>query len=156
VVVIGPGSLFTSVIVNALVPGIREALNRTKALKIYVCNIVTQPGQTDAFTASDHVRTVVEHLGPDAVDYAVVNSHIPSATILERYRAEGAEIVPPDGAIHEIGPRVVEADLMEDLDGTRILWEKQDLLRHHPDKLADTVCRIYAGLTPPQSPIQKA
>jgi len=155
VVVIGPGSLFTSVIVNALVPGIRDALNRTRALKIYVCNIVTQPGQTDGFTASDHLRTVVKHLGPEAIDYVVVNSRIPSPAILERYRAEGAEIVPPEQAIYEIGPRVVEADLIEDLDGTRILWEKQDLLRHHPDKLADTVCRIYAGLTPPPSPTEK-
>jgi uncharacterized cofD-like protein len=145
-VIIGPGSLFTSVIVNTLVPGIRDALRRTSALKVYVCNIVTQPGQTDGFSASDHVRAVLRHVGPDVVDCVVVNSHIPVEPVLERYRREGAEIVVPGPGLEGLGVDVVQADLVEDLDGTRVLWEKQDLLRHHPDRLADAVCRIYAGL----------
>ncbi|MCK4283629.1 MAG: uridine diphosphate-N-acetylglucosamine-binding protein YvcK [Candidatus Brocadiae bacterium] len=148
IVVIGPGSLFTSVLANVLVPGIRDALAQTGALKIYVGNIVTQPGQTDGFNASDHLRSVLQHIGPDGLDCAVFNSRFPSDAMLERYRSEGAEIVALDPALHELGVRVVEADLVEDLDGTRVLWEKQDLLRHHPDKLADTICRVYGELEP--------
>lgn len=148
IVVIGPGSLFTSVLANVLVPGIREALAETGALKIYVGNIVTQPGQTDGFNASDHLRNVLQYIGSDGLDCAVFNSRFPSDAMLERYRSEGAEIAALDPALHELGVRVVEADLVEDLDGTRVLWEKQDLLRHHPDKLADTICRIYGELEP--------
>ncbi len=148
IVVIGPGSLFTSVLANVLVPGIREALAETGALKIYVGNIVTQPGQTDGFNASDHLRSVLQCIGSDGLDCAVFNSRFPSDAMLERYRSEGAEIVALDPALHELGVRVVEADLVEDLDGTRVLWEKQDLLRHHPDKLVDTICRVYGELEP--------
>ncbi len=148
IVVIGPGSLFTSVLPNILVPGIRDALARTRAVKIYVSNIVTQPGQTDSFTAADHLRNIVRYAGQGVVDYAVFNCSVPADDILERYRAEGAEIVVANDGVGELGVKIVEGDLVEDLDGKRVLWEKQDLLRHHPDKLADIVCRIYAGLPP--------
>ncbi len=148
IVVIGPGSLFTSVIPNILVPGIREALQQTKARKVYVSNIVTQPGQTDGFTSTDHLRNVVRYAGQGVIDHAVFNCHLPADDILERYRAEGAEVVVAEDGLKELGVSIVEGDLVEDLDGKRVLWEKQDLLRHHPDKLADIVCRIYAGLPP--------
>jgi uncharacterized cofD-like protein len=148
IVVIGPGSLFTSVIPNVLVPGIREALKATEAVKIYVSNIVTQPGQTDGLTGADHVRALLDAAGPGAVDYVLFNSSVPADEVLERYRSEGAEIVLADGGLEEFDVGVYEADLVEDLDEKRVLWEKQDLLRHHPDKLADAICRIYAGLQP--------
>ncbi len=148
IVVIGPGSLFTSVISNLLVPGIRDALIRTEARKAFVCNIVTQPGQTDGFAASDHLRAVLEATGKDAVDYALVNVQRPSDQVMGPYLAEGAAFVEPDDALGEFSLPIVKAHLAEDLDTTRVLWEKQDLLRHHPDKLADAICRIYAGLSP--------
>jgi len=148
IVVIGPGSLYTSVISNLLVPGIREALARTEASKAYICNIVTQPGQTDGLVASGHLRAVLETIGKDGVDYALVNTQRPSDQIMERYRAEGAGFVEPDDALDGLNVPIVKADLAEDLDITRVLWEKQDLLRHHPDKLADAICRVYTGLSP--------
>ncbi|MFO8008117.1 MAG: uridine diphosphate-N-acetylglucosamine-binding protein YvcK [Candidatus Brocadiia bacterium] len=148
IVLIGPGSLYTSVIANVLVPGIRQALAETNATTVYVVNIVTQPGQTDGYGAADHVRAVLQHAGEDAVDYALINVQFPGDGMLERYRSEGADTVAPEPALHELGVEVVEASLVEDLDQKRVLWEKQDLLRHHPDKLADAVCRIYAGLPP--------
>ncbi len=148
IIVIGPGSLFTSVLANILVPGIRDALAETTALKIYVCNVVTQPGQTDGFTASDHLRAVLQYTGADTLDCALFNSHRLPEQIVERYRKVGAESVPVDGGLKDFGLQIAEADLVEDLDGSRVLWEKQDLLRHQPDKLADTICRIYVGLTP--------
>ncbi len=146
IVVIGPGSLFTSVIANLLVPGVRDALARTGAMKIYVCNIVTQPGQTDGFSAADHLRAVLEHAGPGVIDCALFNAKFPGDGVLERYRREGAETVAPDDSLGELGVGVLEANLIEDFTEQRVLWEKQDLLRHHPDKLADAVCRTYAGL----------
>jgi uncharacterized cofD-like protein len=146
IVVIGPGSLYTSVIANLLVPGIREALERTDALKIYVCNIVTQPGQTDGFSASDHLRAVVDHLGRGVLDCALFNASRPPESIMQRYRQEGADFVGVDDGVEQLGVRLVSADLVEDVDTARVLWEKQDLLRHSPDKLADTICRIFAGL----------
>ncbi len=147
-VVIGPGSLYTSVLVNVVVPGIREALTQTDALKVYVGNVVTQPGQTDGFRASDHLRAVVQHLGEGVLDYALFNTRRPAEDLLERYRAEGADFVDIDDGLARLGVQTAGADMVEDLDGTRVLWEKQDLLRHHPDKLADAVCRVFAGLSP--------
>ncbi len=146
IIIIGPGSLFTSVIVNLLVPGIRQAVRESKALKVYVGNIVTQPGQTEGFDAADHLEAVLDNTEPDLVDCALFNNEFPGDGILERYRAEGAEPVRVEQRARQMGPRVLEASLVEDLDQQRVLWEKQDLLRHHPDKLADAVCRIYAGL----------
>ena len=146
IVMIGPGSLFTSVSANLLVPGIRQALADTEAVKIYVANIVTQPGQTDGFGAEDHLRAILQCTGEGVVDYALFNSQFPSEDILDRYRREGAAPVLPDPDMDFGGVEVLTANLVEDLDQKRVLWEKQDLLRHHPDKLADAVCRIYAGL----------
>jgi uncharacterized cofD-like protein len=148
-IVLGPGSLFTSVLTNVLVPGVREALANTRGKVLYVGNIVTQPGQTDGFQASDHLREVCKYVGEEALDYAVFNTTVPDEKILARYREEGAEMVLPDPGIEQYDVEVIEADLVEDLDGKRVLWEKQDLLRHHPDKLGDAICRVLAGLPQP-------
>jgi len=150
IVVVGPGSLFTSVLTNVLVPGIRDAIAASSALKVYVGNIVTQPGQTDGFSAGDHLQALNQYLGKGVLDAAIFNTTLPDADAIERYRADGAEIVTADADTHNHGVQVVGADLVEDMDEQRVLWEKQDLLRHHPDKLADAVCRVYAGLEPAQ------
>ena len=149
IIVIGPGSLYTSVITNLLVPGIRTAIRSSKATKIYVCNIVTQPGQTDHYKISDHIKAVIKYLGEDVLDYVIINSNIPRKDILERYQKEGADPVLIDGGVYNMNINVKKADLVEDIDQRRILWEKQDLLRHDPDKLADSVCRVYANLPMP-------
>ena len=149
IIVIGPGSLYTSVITNLLVPGIRNAIRSSKATKIYVCNIVTQPGQTDHYKISDHIKAVIKYLGEDVLDYVIINSNIPRKDILERYQKEGADPVLIDEGVYNMNINVKKADLVEDIDQRRILWEKQDLLRHDPDKLADSVCRVYANLPMP-------
>jgi hypothetical protein len=77
------------------------------------------------------------------VDCALFNAHCPDEAIMARYRAEGAEMVIPNGGLDKLGVKIVTDDLVEDLDSRRVLWEKQDLLRHHPDRLADAICRIY-------------
>jgi uncharacterized cofD-like protein len=149
IIVIGPGSLYTSIITNLLVAGIRTAIRSSKATKIYVCNIVTQPGQTDHYKISDHIKAVIKYLGEDVLDYVIINSNIPRKDILERYQKEGADPVLIDEGVYNMNINVKKADLVEDIDQKRILWEKQDLLRHDPDKLANSVCRVYANLSMP-------
>ena len=147
VIVVGPGSLYTSVIPNLLVPGIRDAIMDSDATVCYVCNVVTQPGQTDGYTAADHFAAIEEHLGKGVLDCMLLNTTRPKEEVMERYRQEGAEFVEPGWTSDSAPVNVRYTDLIEDLDAPRILWEKQDLLRHHPDKLADSVCRAVAGMT---------
>lgn len=134
IVVLGPGSLFTSVISNLLVWGIAQAIRRSRAKKVYVCNIVTQPGQTDGFDGTKHVATIERYLGEGVLDYVIINSTLPPAPILKRYEEDGAALVRPETYSAKVKP--IFEDVMEDLKGKRILWEKQDLIRHDPDKLA--------------------
>jgi hypothetical protein len=126
VVVLGPGSLFTSVIPNLLVPAITDALNATDALRIYVCNVMTQPGETDNFTASDHVRAIEAHTGKRVFDYVLVNTRMPSAEMLERYRASGQDVVIPDvDRVRAMGYKVVTGDFISE----------SDFVRHDPIRL---------------------
>ena len=140
IIVLGPGSLFTSVISNLLVRDITQAIQRSRAMRVYLCNIVTQPGQTDGFDAADHVRAILKYLG-GGLDCVLLNNTIPPREILDRYEQEGARIVMP-GDVDSLGVRVVKADLVEDIDNRRVLWEKQDLLRHDPEKLAEHIIHL--------------
>ena len=144
IIVIGPGSLYTSVISNLLVGGIKDALQRTKAVKIYLCNIVTQPGQTDNYTASDHIKAIIKYLGEGILDYVLVNNNFPREEIIEKYRKEGADIVALDEDLEKSNVAIEVTDLIENIEQKRVLWEKQDLIRHDPEKLADSICRVYA------------
>ncbi|MGR3175181.1 MAG: uridine diphosphate-N-acetylglucosamine-binding protein YvcK [Candidatus Scalindua sp.] len=144
IIVIGPGSLYTSVISNLLVGGIKDALQRTKAVKIYLCNIVTQPGQTDNYTASDHIKAIIKYLGEGVLDYVLVNNNFPREEILEKYRKGDADIVALDENLEKNNVAIEVTDLIENIEQKRVLWEKQDLIRHDPEKLADSICRVYA------------
>jgi uncharacterized cofD-like protein len=136
-IIVGPGSLYTSVLPNLLVPGVVEAIRRARAPVIYVCNVMTQPGETDGYTASRHLETLVEHLGCNPFSVCLMNSRMPEPAVLEAYRREGAEPVPPEEArIRELGSRPVVADL---------LW-RADLARHDPHKLAAAIMRIVGSL----------
>ncbi|MDB5085866.1 MAG: hypothetical protein JWN30_2752 [Bacilli bacterium] len=95
-VVIGPGSLYTSILPNLLVTGIADAIRKSTAKKIYVCNVMTQPGETDDFTASMHVKTIYDHVGPDLFDYALVNSAPIPPAVIEQYREKHAAPVTAD------------------------------------------------------------
>ena len=144
IIVIGPGSLYTSVISNLLVGGIKDALQRTKAVKIYLCNIVTQPGQTDNYTASDHIKAIIKYLGEGILDYVLVNNNFPREEIIEKYRKQDADIVALDENLEKNNVAIEVTDLIENIEQKRVLWEKQDLIRHDPEKLADSICRVYA------------
>lgn len=134
IVVLGPGSLYTSVVPNILVRDLAEALRRTRALRVYVCNVMTQPGETDGYRASDHVRAIVQHSGePLLVDCVLVNTqHVPAA-LLERYRAEGACPVEADVAeLQRMGLVVVTGPLIS----------LSHVVRHDPVRLAEAVAYL--------------
>jgi len=133
IIVFGPGSLYTSVVPNLLVPEIREAVAKSRTLKIYVCNIMTEPGETDGFTAGDHVEVLVRYLRDGVPDAVVVNVEMPDEGLLIRYRTEHAELVLNDEIrIRSFGCRVVRG---------RLLSERSDFIRHDAAKLARTIMK---------------
>jgi uncharacterized cofD-like protein len=112
-ILLGPGSLYTSVLPNLLVPELAEALRASRGRKVYLCNLATQPGETDGFTASDHLEVLVEHVGPWVCDTALCNSTPLPAGMRERYSKERAQPVEVDiPALEATGVRVVCADLL--------------------------------------------
>lgn len=133
VIVMGPGSVFTSVVPNLLVPAIVEAVAASKAVKVYVCNVMTQPGETDGFTASDHLRAIEAHAGRRVCDHVLVNKALPSGELLRRYNKTGAEPVIPDvEAITAMGYRVITGSFVSET----------VVVRHDPDKLAEAIFRL--------------
>lgn len=129
-ILLGPGSLFTSVLPNLLVPGIASAIKQSRAVKCYICNIMTQPGETTDFTASEHLRAIYDHLGPGWIDYILVNTERIAQANLERYAREGAAPVKIDHRILQgMGVRVLKADLLDE----------KELVRHDPQKLARAI-----------------
>ncbi len=133
VIVLGPGSLFTSVIPNLLVPKIADALRATDALRVYVCNVMTQPGETDGFMASDHVRAIEAHAGGRVFDYVLVNNATPMPELMERYHASGQELVLPDiDRIRQMGYKVVAGNFIS----------QSDYVRHDPARLAEAILRL--------------
>ncbi len=135
VIVFGPGSLYTSIIPNLLIKDIREAVLRSPAFRVFVVNAMTQPGETDDFTAYDHIRVFKEITGIDRIDAAIVNTKMPSDQVLRRYLKEGQEPVIPDVAkIAKEGIEVYAEDL---------IGEKEDFVRHDSKRLADLIVDIY-------------
>ena len=133
IIILGPGSLFTSVIPNLLVRETAEAIRASSAIKVYVCNAMTEYGETVGFTASDHVRAIIDHAGPDLIDYVLINTREIPEALLERYRKEGAEPVQPDtDKIRELGPIPLGAPLIL----------TKDYVRHDADRLARIVLSI--------------
>jgi len=135
VVLLGPGSLYTSVIPNLLVPGVSEAIRASKALKVYVCNIMTQDGETEGMTAADHVSALLEHGGRGLLDVCLCNSQTLSPELLARYSAEDAEPMRVDrGALEALGVELVSRPLAD---------EESGYARHSPAKLAQAVLDLH-------------
>lgn len=134
IVVIGPGSTYTSLIPNLLVPGVAEALRTTSAVRVFVCNVMTQPGETDLLVkASDQVRVLTEHAKGKVFDYVLMNEAVPSAEVLERYETAGARIVEADAeAVGRMGFIPICGDLISD---DIYAW-------HDPDRLAEAVLKL--------------
>ena len=113
-IVMGPGSLYTSIIPNLLVEDIAECINKSDAIKIYISNVMTQPGETDDFTVSDHIKTLMKYSGKNSVEYVIANNGTIPKDIEERYLSEGSKLVELDyDNIKDLGVKVVETDLVK-------------------------------------------
>ncbi len=133
-IILGPGSLYTSIIPNLLVKDIREALLKSKAYKIYIGNVMTQYGETDGYTASDHIKALHETVGQKFINAAIINTTIPPDEVLRRYMKENAEPVVADaGNISRMGITVYAEDLLDT--GT--------YARHNPQKLTETILKVF-------------
>ena len=136
-VILGPGSLYTSVLPNLLVKGIAETLRQSQAVKIYICNVMTQPGETDGYSASEHVKAIFDHVGPGVIDYVVVNSHNVEVDLQQKYAKLGAYPVEADvKAIEAMGIKVFSADVISETN-----W-----VRHDPLKLCRTIVSMIYKL----------
>ena len=132
-VVLGPGSLYTSVVPNLLIPAVREALERTRAWVVYVCNVMTEPGETDAYTAADHVEALFRHGVAGMVDVVLVNDGLVTGEQAAAYKRAGAAPVGVDEArLKHLGVRVERASLVR----------TGDVVRHDSAALSDALLRI--------------
>jgi uncharacterized cofD-like protein len=129
-IVLGPGDIYSSVIPNLLVSGIASAIKRSKAKKIYICNIMTKHGETTGFKASDFVHEVEKYLGKEVIDYVICNNTKPSEKLLKEYEKENAEFVEPDLSNKKL--KVIKTNLLDNI----------YLARHNPDKLAKAIMSI--------------
>ncbi|MDQ2816670.1 MAG: YvcK family protein [Candidatus Eremiobacteraeota bacterium] len=131
-VVFGPGSLYTSIMPNVMVAGVAEALERSQAVKVYVCNIMTQPGETDGMSASDHVRALIDGTGRRLFDYALFNVEQPKR-LRKMYEVEGAHQVAPDfEAVRALGVTPLAGNFLSE----------NQLVRHDPEKLTQAIVKL--------------
>lgn len=113
-IIMGPGSLYTSIIPNLLVTDIADTICKSDAIKIYISNIMTQPGETDDFTASDHLKTLINYGGNKCVKYIIANNGVIPEEIKERYLKEGSKLVDLDrDKIKSLDVEIVEEDLVK-------------------------------------------
>jgi uncharacterized cofD-like protein len=137
-IIIGPGSLYTSLIPNLLVPEIADAIARSRVPCVYVCNVMTQPGETDGYSVADHIRAIDRVCGRRLFDAVLVQRRMPSAKSIARYREEGSQGVELDlDEVTKLGRRVIRADVIdEDME--------TGLVRHDHEQLAGVLLRWYA------------
>lgn len=131
-IILGPGSLYTSIIPNLLIKEITTAIEKAKAKKIYICNIMTQPGETDDFTVADHIKTILEHAdNKKIIDTVLINDYLPDE-IIDAYKKFNSYPVKLDRAvIKKLGIGIVRKRLIEE--------NKKNLVRHSPNRLARAI-----------------
>lgn len=133
VIILGPGSLYTSVIPNLLIKELERAIAASSALKLYICNVMTQAGETEGYSAFDHIKAIIEHSSPKIIDSCIVNSAKIPKELLEKYSFESSYPVNVDlQKLRQAGYRVIEDDIVD----------VKDYVRHDSAKLA----RIIIGL----------
>jgi uncharacterized cofD-like protein len=133
-VILGPGSLFTSIIPNLLVSGIAEAIEKSRATCVYIANLMTEPGETLGYTLVDHVRAIHQHTARKIIDSVVINSQPLAAEVVRRYKSQSAEPVAVDSAeLERMGLECIFADLLE----------VHGLVRHDSTRLASLLIRKF-------------
>lgn len=128
-IIFGIGSLYTSIIPNLLLKGIKESLKKSKAKKIYICNAMQQPGETDGYTVSDHIKAINDNIGEGIIDSVIVDPRDIPKDILERYKSMNSDKVELDREkIKEYNVNLIERDILE--------IDPKGMVRHHPYKLS--------------------
>lgn len=141
-IIIGPGSLYTSIISNLLVRDMATAIHNSRALKIYVCNIMTQPGETDGFTASDHIRSIYDHVGENFINVAIVNNKIPPSSIQQQYALQNQYMVIPDlDYIHLLGCKGISDNYLL----YQSVSKNEIVLRHDADKISKHIFHLVCN-----------
>lgn len=134
-IILGPGSLYTSVIPNLLIKEISHEIAHSTARKIYVCNIMTQPGETDHYSVSDHIEAIIDHAESNIMDAVLINDSLP-ANLAEKYKAaDSFPVVIDTEKIKKTGIKVVSKKLIEE--------SKEGLVRHSSNRVARAIYHWY-------------
>jgi uncharacterized cofD-like protein len=141
-IIVGPGSLFTSVLPNLLVEGIRRAIEMSKGVKVYVCNVATERGETDTFSVSDHYRALHQHVNRQLFHYVVANDNIKSNGLPEALQTEPVRI---DSELAE-GAAIIAADVVSE----------DNRYYHDTRKLAAKLMDLYYQRRPAELPAPQA
>jgi uncharacterized cofD-like protein len=132
-IVLGPGSLFTSILPNLLVKEVSETIAIARAIKIYVCNVMTQPGETDAFRVSDHVRALLAHTSTNFIHYVLANKETVPSYLLNRYlKFKQEPVIIDQKEVESLGPKLVRANLLN----------RENFVRHSPEKLSKAIVKM--------------
>lgn len=135
-ILLGPGSLFTSIIPNLLVSGVAEAIEKSRATRVYIANLMTQPGETLGYTVVDHVRAIHRHTARKIIDCVVINNQPLASDVLRRYKSEGAEPVSVDLAeLQRMGLQCIFDNLLE----------VHGVVRHNSARLASLLLEEFIG-----------
>jgi len=138
-ILMGPGSLYTSVIPNLLIPEIAQAIRRSRAPRVYIANLMTQPGETTHYTLGEHIRAIEDNVGRHLVSYVVANKRQISPDVAGRYRAEGAEQVVVDRPnLVKMRVRLIADDLLEE----------HSVIRHNSPRLASLLLKKFLHAAP--------
>lgn len=133
-IVIGPGSLYTNVIPNLLVPGVSKAIREAKGFKVYVSNIMTEYGQTDNYSLYDHIKAIIDHAGKGIVDYCIYDTGEIVPEYIRQYNKEGSDLVEQDvSKVKEEGIRLIQRNLST---------IENDRIRHNPDAIATSIMEL--------------
>lgn len=133
-IVIGPGSLYTNVIPNLLVQGVAKAIRESKAFKIYVSNLMTEPGQTDNFTLSDHIKAIIEHAGKGIIEYCIYDTGELVPEYIRKYNMQGQDLVEIDTSkAKEQGIYLMQREISHVQD---------DFIRHNPEAIAASIIQL--------------
>lgn len=133
-IIIGPGSLYTNVIPNLLIKNVAKTIKESKAIKIYISNIMTEPGQTDNYSISEHIQAIVDHVGEGIIDYCIYDTGEVVPEYVRKYNKEGQDLVEQDiSKCKEKGVSMVQRNLSCIVDET---------IRHNPKEIAQAVIEI--------------
>lgn len=133
-IIIGPGSLYTNVIPNLLVKGVAKAIKESKAFKVYVSNLMTEPGQTDNYTLSEHIKAINDHAGKGVIEYCIYDTGEIIPEYVRKYNMEGAEVVEQDTSKVKIeGVHLIQRNLS---------YIENGFIRHNPDAIAASIIQL--------------